>query len=91
MSGLLPTPSTLMAPDYLKLFMDKRLSVDVPHHLEYIKGRLANMKIEDPAAYETYSAHYGVEVEAKVTRVTATASTVLPAKRGRPAKSSNPS
>ncbi len=57
-----------MSPDYLKLFMDKRLSVNEPHHLEYIKGRLANMKIEDPISYEKYSEYYGVGVEVKVTK-----------------------
>jgi len=54
--------------DYLKLFHAKRLNTDVPHHLEYIKGRLANMKIDDPIAYTEFSAHYGVDIEAKVTK-----------------------
>lgn len=54
--------------DYLRLFMAKRLTAKEPHHLEYIKGRLANMKIEDPKAYDEYSAYYGVEIEAKVTK-----------------------
>lgn len=56
-----------MAPDYLKLFMAKRLTAKEPHHLEYIKGRLAALKIEDPKAYEEYSAHYGVTLDVAVT------------------------
>jgi hypothetical protein len=55
--------------DYLKLFHAKRLTTKEPHHLEYIQGRLANMKIEDPKRYEEYSEFYGVEVEAKVTKL----------------------
>lgn len=87
-----------MSPDYLKLFMDKRLSVEVPHHLEYIKGRLANLNVEDPSAYAEYSAHYGVEVSTKVTKepdskeeINETADVEIPKKKGRPAKSSTPS
>lgn len=56
-----------MAADLLKLFGEKRLSPSEPHHLEYIKGRLAALKIEDAAAYENYSTFYGVGVDVKVT------------------------
>lgn len=52
--------------DYLKLFMDKRLSPSEPHHLEYIKGRLASLKVEDPSSYEDYSQHYGFSVDVTV-------------------------
>ena len=52
-----------MAPDYLKLFMDKRLTPSEPHHLEIIKGRLASMKIEDPSAYKEYSAYYKIDLD----------------------------
>lgn len=52
--------------DYLKLFMDKRLTPAEPHHLEFIKGRLAAMKTEGQKAYEEYSAFYGVDVSVKV-------------------------
>ncbi len=55
--------------DYLRLFLDQRLTAKEPHMLEYIKARLAFMKIEDPAAYEKYSKFYGVEVDASVTKV----------------------
>ncbi len=34
--------------------------------LEYIQGRLAALRIEDPKAYEDYSKFYGVQVEARV-------------------------
>lgn len=54
--------------DYLKLFMAKRLTSAEPHHLEYIKGRLAALKVEDPEAYEEYSKHYGVTVDVNVTK-----------------------
>lgn len=62
--------------DYLRLFMAKRLTAKEPHHLEYIKGRLANMKIEDPKAYGEYSEYYGVEIEAKVTKEPTSSTTV---------------
>lgn len=80
--------------DYLKLFMDKRLTTKEPHHLEYIKGRLANMKIEDPSSYDTYSEFYGVEIEARVTKeptqeVSETSEETLPKKK-RAVKSSPP-
>ena len=78
MSALLPFP-TSMAADFLKLFMNERLTSSEPHHLEYIKGRLAHMKIEDPKGYEHYSAHYGVGVDVEVTKEPGK-------KRGRPAK-----
>jgi hypothetical protein len=55
--------------DYLKLFHDRRLSPSEPHHLDFIKGRLANLKIEEPKAYEDFAAFYGVSIEAKVTKV----------------------
>lgn len=54
--------------DFLKLFHDKRLTVAEPHHLEYIKGRLANMKVEDPKAYAEFSEFYGVDLDVKVTK-----------------------
>jgi hypothetical protein len=54
--------------DYLKLFHSKRLTAAEPHHLEFIKGRLANLKFEDPRAYDEFSAFYGVDIEAKVTK-----------------------
>lgn len=54
--------------DYLKLFHAKRLTTAEPHHLEFIKGRLAAMKVEDPKGYTEFSAHYGVEIEATVTK-----------------------
>lgn len=66
MSGFISSP--LSMADYLKLFMAKRLTAKEPHHLEYIKGRLANMKIEDPKGYDEFSQFYGVEIEAKVTK-----------------------
>jgi len=44
--------------DYLKLFYAKRLTPSEPHHLTYIKGRLAALKVEDPKGYEDYSEHY---------------------------------
>lgn len=68
--------------DYLKLFMDKRLSVKEPHHLDYIKGRLANMKFEDPEAYKNYSEYYGVGINVEVTKEPVTEKP----KRGRPSK-----
>lgn len=49
--------------DYLKLFMNRRLSTSEPHHLEYIKARLAHLKVEDEALYDDYSKFYGVEME----------------------------
>lgn len=52
--------------DYLKLFMAKRLTPSEAHHLEYIKGRLAALKVEDPEAYKEFSEHYGVEVDVEV-------------------------
>jgi hypothetical protein len=55
--------------DYLKLFQNKRLSPGEPHHLDYIKGRLANMRVEDPKAYEEYSQYYGVKLDVEVTKV----------------------
>ena len=74
--------------DYLKLFHEHRLSVDVPHHLEYIKGRLANLKIEDPKAYDEYSAHYGVDIDVHVKKEPAKETPKEePKKRGRPSKS----
>ncbi len=54
--------------DYLSLFQDKRLSASEPHHLEYIKGRLASLKVEDPLAYDVYSTYYGVDLDVKVTK-----------------------
>lgn len=54
--------------DYLNLFLDKRLTPTEPHHLEYIKGRLAALKVEDPKAYAEYSAHYGVGMDVTVTK-----------------------
>lgn len=54
--------------DYLKLFLEKRLTTSEQHHLEYIKGRLANLKVEDPAAYEEYSNFYGVNLDVKITK-----------------------
>lgn len=85
--------------DYLKLFHAKRLTAAEPHHLEFIKGRLAAMKVEDHKAYLEFSAYYGVEVEATVTREpktvavedTATGTVEVPVKvkkPGRPSKSS---
>ncbi len=54
--------------DYLKLFLDKRLTVSEPHHLEIIKARLAAMKIEDPIRYEEYSKHYGIHLDVAVAK-----------------------
>ena len=45
----------------LKLFLDKRLTPTEPHHLTYIRGRLAAMKVEDPAGYEEYAEFYGTD------------------------------
>lgn len=61
MSASLNLTPSYMA-DYLKLFHAKRLTSAEPHHLEYIKGRLAAMRVEDPKGYEEFSAHYGVTV-----------------------------
>lgn len=55
-----------MAPDYLKLFMDRRLTVSEPHHLEYINARLANMKFDDPIGYKEYSEFYGIEMKGEI-------------------------
>lgn len=60
-------PLTLMA-DYLKLFHARRLTPKEPHHLEYIKARLAHMKVEDPNAYKDFSEFYGVDMDVKVTK-----------------------
>lgn len=54
--------------DYMKLFLDYRLTPSEPHHLEYIKGRLATMKAEDHKAYSEYSAFYGVDMDVKVAK-----------------------
>lgn len=69
--------------DYLKLFLDGRLTPAEPHHLEYIKGRLANMKIEDPVQYEKYSQLYGVGVNVEVTKEPEDVPVEAPKKRGR--------
>ena len=79
--------------DYLKLFHAKRLTAAEPHHLEFIKGRLAAMKVEDPKAYAEFSAYYGVSLDVEVTKspdtVTgSTSTTIAKPKRGRPSKSS---
>ncbi len=84
--------------DYLKLFHDKRLTPSEPHHLEYIKGRLAHLKIEDPISYENYSQHYGINLDVKVTKEPKSDVTiknnqvvkkkVVAKKKGRPAKKS---
>lgn len=55
-----------MAPDYLKLFLARRLTVKEPHHLEIINARLANMKFDDPVGYKDYSEYYGIEIEGDV-------------------------
>lgn len=60
-------PSHSMA-DYMKLFLDRRLTANEPHHLEHIKGRLAAMKAEGDQRYAEYSAHYGVDVAVEVTK-----------------------
>lgn len=74
-----------MSPDYLKLFLNRRLNME--DHGAYIQGRLANMKIESPAQYEEYSAFYGVDVEAKVTIIKNNKVVKEKAKKvGRPAK-----
>ncbi len=52
--------------DYLKLFMDKRLTPSEPHHLEFIKGRLAAMKGEGQQEYTEYSQYYGVDLDVKL-------------------------
>lgn len=61
------SPITHMA-DYMKLFYAKRLTAKEPHHLEYIKARLAHMKIEDPEGYKDMSEFYGVDMDVKVTK-----------------------
>ncbi len=66
--------------DYLKLFLDKRLSINEAHHLEYIKGRLASLKVEDPAAYAEYSQYYGVDLDVAVTKEPGTTVKAKPAK-----------
>lgn len=79
----------------MKLFLDKRLTMKEPHHVEHIQGRLAAMKIEDPARYEELSKFYGVNVDVKVEKqekisekpVTETIVTKIPKKSGRPKKS----
>jgi hypothetical protein len=68
--------------DYLKLFLEKRLSVAEPHHLEYIKGRLAAMKAENDARYQEFSDHYKFSVEVSVEDN----GEETKKKRGRPAK-----
>lgn len=65
--------------DFLKLFHDKRLTPKEPQHLEYIKGRLANMKVEDPKAYSEFSDFYGVDLEVKVTKEPITETVVVKA------------
>lgn len=72
--------------DWLKLFLDKRLTPSEPHHLEHIKGRLAAMKVEDPKAYLEYSAHYGVGVDVVDVPAEAPVAEEPKKKRGRPAK-----
>lgn len=67
-----------MAADYLKLFLNRRLNVT--DHLEYIKGKLATMKIEDPNGYKVYSEYYGVEMDVQ------TIKEPEPVKRGRKPK-----
>ena len=52
--------------DYLKLFHARRLTMNEPEHAEFIKGRLAQLKIEDPVGYRDFSEHYGVDIEVKV-------------------------
>lgn len=54
--------------DYLNLFQSKRLSTNESHHLEYIKGRLAALKVEDPSAYKDFSDFYGVTLDVAVTK-----------------------
>lgn len=54
--------------DYLKLFMDRRLTAKEPHHLEYIKGRLAALRVETPQLYKEYSEFYGVSLDVTVTK-----------------------
>lgn len=86
----------------LKLFNDKRLSVNEPEHLVFIKQRLAEMKAdcktEDELSwYKTYSDFYGVDVEVNImkepkakideTPITETFATDIPKKAGRPKKS----
>lgn len=61
-------PTTPLMADYLALFLDNRLTPSEPHHLEFIKGRLAAMKVEDPASYEKYSSFYGVDLSVEVTK-----------------------
>lgn len=55
--------------DYLKLFYERRLSPSEDHHLEFIKGRLANLKVEDAKAYAEYSEFYGVDLDVTVKKV----------------------
>jgi hypothetical protein len=79
--------------DYLKLFHAKRLTTNEPHHLEFIKGRLAAMKVEDPKAYAEFSDFYGVDLDVKVTKEPETVTDTFVVqvdkpKRGRPSKSS---
>ena len=55
-----------MAPDYLKLFLARRLTTSEPHHVEYINARLSNMKFDDPKGYTEYSEYYGIVIEGEI-------------------------
>ena len=65
--------SPLSMSNELKLFNDKRLSVNEPEHLVYIKQRLAEMKADCKTEgqkewYKTYSDFYGVDVDVKIVK-----------------------
>ena len=81
-----------MAPDYLKLFMDRRLTVKEPHHVQYINARLANMKFDNPIGYKEYSEHYGIKIEGelrpKIVKPGKTRKVETKKKAGRPKKKS---
>jgi hypothetical protein len=70
--------------DMLKLFHDRRLTASEPHHLTFIKGRLAAMKAEGDLSYDTWSKFYGVDLEVQVTKEPEVKE--APKKRGRKAK-----
>lgn len=89
MSGLPQSFPTFMS-NFLKLFGTKRLTVTEPEHSQYIKGRLAELRIEDPKAYEEFSQFYGVFLDVVIQEKPATEQEPetenVGKKRGRPAK-----
>jgi hypothetical protein len=75
--------------NFLKLFLDRRLTASEPEHLTFIKGRLAAMKAEGDATYKHWSDFYGVDVDVQVTKepeIVVSEEVVIPKKRGRKPK-----